>query len=164
MRSPVLLLALAGCSLEYTPNVGPILGTPETPADAAPVAPTDGGPDASVPAATGCNTDSDPSVSVSFANDVRPLMLRSPGGCAPCHLGRVTSGLDLSSYQSMRRGGINSGTRIIIPGQPCDSILPQKLSRTPPFGSRMPYNGPPYFSAAELQLVRDWIAEGALDN
>jgi hypothetical protein len=154
-----LALVLAACSIDYTPNVGPILDTPE---DAQGAGSSDGG---STPSATGCtNADSDPTVSVSFANDVRPLMLRSPGGCSPCHLGRVTSGLDLSSYQSLRRGGINSGARIIVPAQPCDSILPQKLSRTPPFGSRMPYNGPPYFSATELQLVRDWIAEGALDN
>ena len=61
---------------------------------------------------------------VSFANDIRPLMLMSPGGCSPCHLGRITSGLDLSSYASMRRGGSNSGTNIIIPMKPCESILP----------------------------------------
>jgi hypothetical protein len=91
-------------------------------------------------------------------------MFQSPGGCMPCHLGRVTSGLDLSTYDSMRAGGTNSGTNIIIPMKPCESILPQKLSPTPPFGSRMPFNGPPYFSASQLQVVRDWIAEGALDN
>jgi hypothetical protein len=59
---------------------------------------------------------------------------------------------------------MNSGTRIVIPGKPCDSIIVQKLGLAPPFGARMPYNGPPYLSAAELQLIRDWIAEGALDN
>ncbi len=34
----------------------------------------------------------------------------------------------------------------------------------PSFGARMPYNGPPYFTAAELTIVRDWIAEGANNN
>jgi hypothetical protein len=148
MKSLVLVLVLTSCSLDYVPDVGPIEASP-----------TDAG------SHVGCtDRDSDLAVAVSFAGDVRPLMLRSPGGCSPCHLGRVTSGLDLSSYESMRRGGLNSGKGIIIPGQPCESILPQKLSRTPPFGSRMPFNGPPYFSVTEVQLVRDWIAEGALDN
>lgn len=145
------MLVLTGCSLNYTPDVGELEAT------------NDGGDNGSA-AHIGCtNADSNPDVPVSFSKDVRPLMWRSPGGCT-CHLQRVTSGLDLSSYRTLRAGGINSGTRIIIPGQPCDSIIAQKLSRTPPFGSRMPFNGPPYFSDAELQLVRDWIAEGALDN
>ncbi len=152
MKSVLLLLVLASCTLDYDPDVGRILA-----------APVDAQPENEE--AVGCtNTDSNPAVMISFSADIRPLMLQSPGGCTPCHLGRVTSGLDLSSYDSMRRGGVNSGTNIIIPARPCDSILEQKLSRTPPFGSRMPFNGPPYFSAPQLQLVRDWIAEGALDN
>ena len=153
MRSLLVMLVLAGCSLDYTPDVGGLEAT------------NDGGVggDGATPHLGCTNADSDTSVDVSFSKDVRPLMWRTPGGCN-CHLQRVTSGLDLSSYASMRRGGLNSGTRIIIAGQPCDSILPMKLSRTPPFGSRMPFNGPPYFTDAELQLVRDWIAEGALDN
>jgi hypothetical protein len=40
----------------------------------------------------------------------------------------------------------------------------QKLESTPPFGSRMPLDGPPYLEDAEVLLIRDWIAEGALDN
>jgi hypothetical protein len=146
------LVVLASCSTFDVPEVGPILN-----------APVDGGLGSET--TLGCSdTPSDPSVTVSFGNDIRPLMLMSPGGCSPCHIGRITSGLDLSSYDSMRRGGTISGSNIIIPMMPCESILPEKLSPTPPFGSRMPFNGPPYFSTAQLQLVRDWIAEGALDN
>lgn len=154
MRSLVLVIAAAGC---YVPDVGPALGSVVSDGGTS----SDGGSD-TVP---GCdNTDSDPAVAVSFALNVRPLMTRSPGGCASCHLGRVTSGLDLSSYESMRRGGVNSGPRAIVSSEPCSSILLQKIGRTPPFGSRMPFNGPPYFTAAELLLVRDWIAEGAANN
>ncbi|HEY1816551.1 MAG TPA: hypothetical protein VGG74_29595 [Kofleriaceae bacterium] len=146
------LVVLASCTMFDTPDVGPILNPP-----------VDGATNTET--TLGCtDADSDPSTMVSFGNDIRPLMLMSPGGCSPCHLGRITSGLDLSSYASMRRGGMISGSNIIIPMEPCESILPGKLSPTPPFGSRMPFNGPPYFSAAQLQLVRDWIAEGALDN
>ena len=155
MKTLVLLaFAATGCDVFYEPDVGdPFL----TVGDAGT---TDG--TAAIP---GCsNADSDPATPVSLKNNIRPLMTRSPGGCMPCHLGRVNSGLDLSSYESLRRGGQNSGTRIIVPGEPCNSILPKKISRTPPFGSRMPFNGPPYFTIEEQQLVRDWVAEGALNN
>ncbi len=112
----------------------------------------------------GCdNSDSDPSVSVSFSGDLRPLMLRVPGGCFPCHLSRVTSGLDVSSYEAFRRGGMNTGRDIIVDREPCRSILLQKIGRTPPFGSRMPL-APPHFTAEEVMLFRDWIAEGAQNN
>lgn len=124
-------------------------------------APTDAGGDASL---AGCdNSDSDPDTFVSFSNDLRPLMWRSPGGCFPCHLGRVTSGLEVSSYESLRRGGMNTGTRIIVDFEPCNSIMLKKIGRTPPFGSRMPL-APPHFTATELQLFWDWVAEGARNN
>ena len=109
------------------------------------------------------NSDSNPDVNVSFSRDLRPLMLRSPGGCFPCHLGRTTSGLDVSTYALFRRGGMNTGTNIIIPFDPCNSILLKKIGRTPPFGSRMPL-APPHFTDEEQLLFRDWIAEGALNN
>jgi hypothetical protein len=35
---------------------------------------------------------------------------------------------------------------------------------TPPFGSRMPYNGPPFYSPEDRAVLRDWIAEGARNN
>ncbi|GEM_PF-3171204 len=109
------------------------------------------------------NSDSDPQIDVSFSRDLRPLMLRVPGGCFPCHLSRTTSGLDVSSYALFRRGGMNTGTNIIIDFDPCNSILLKKIGRTPPFGSRMPL-APPQFTDAEQLLFRDWIAEGARNN
>lgn len=140
MKALVCVLALAsGCAIEDAPEVGSEL--------------------------TGrCdNADSAPRTPVSFAAEVHPLMTRAMGGCT-CHQGRQTSGLDISSYASLRRGGINSGDRVIVAGDPCGSILLQKISETPPFGSRMPLNGPPYLSPDQIQLVHDWVAEGALDN
>ena len=109
------------------------------------------------------NSDSNRDVSVSFSRDLRPLMLRVPGGCYPCHLSRATSGLDVSSYALFRRGGMNTGTKIIIDFDPWNSILLKKIGRTPPFGSRMPL-APPHFTNEEQLLFRDWIAEGARNN
>jgi len=160
MRALVLVLAIGatGC---YEPDVGPAFSVaPDAATD-----PDGGTGDGGNEAVTGCdNRDSNPAVTTSLSLNVRPLVFKTPGGCMPCHLGRATSGFDQSSYESLRRGGLISGTQIIVPGDPCNSILFQKIGRTPPFGSRMPYNGPPYFSAEERMIVHDWIAEGALNN
>ncbi len=139
------LAAAAGCSL--APDVGPRL------------------------AGTCDDTDGHPDKPVSFSSDIHPLIFRSVGGCS-CHLptpigdgqGTAISGLNLSSLSTLRMGGFNSGARIIIAGDPCSSIMYQKLSDAPPFGSWMPLNGPPYWTSDELQLLHDWIAEGANDN
>jgi hypothetical protein len=156
MKRLIVLVALTGCELSYEPDVG-LLHADEIPADAAP------GSDAAVSALARC-VDSDPATDVSFSQQVRPITAKSPGGCLSCHGTSSASGFNLGSYESLRRGGMNSGTRIVVPGDPCASILLQKLSVAPPFGARMPYNGPPYFTADELTVVKDWIAEGAHDN
>jgi hypothetical protein len=137
--------ALAGCGL--APDVGPQLtGTCD-------------------------DADGNPAAQVSFSQQIRPLIVRGMGGCS-CHLptssgagqGTQITGLDLSSLANLRAGGHNSGAQVVVPLQPCASILYQKVDDAPPFGSRMPLNGPPYWTEEEIDLVHDWIAEGALDN
>lgn len=116
--------------------------------------------------------DSDPRYDVSFSEDVFPLFDRmSPEPGCGCHMpdsrrpiGIELSGLDLGSFQSLMRGGTTSGPDIVVPGDPCASILVQKLSSAPPFGARMPSSGPPYLTPAERTLIADWIAEGAHDD
>ncbi|HEU5270263.1 MAG TPA: hypothetical protein VFU36_10095 [Jatrophihabitans sp.] len=146
-RRIALLAALAagGCSL--APDVGPRL------------------------AGTCDDSDGHAGKPLSFSTDIHPLIIRPMGGCG-CHLptptgdgtGTQISGLNLSSLSTLRMGGLNSGARVVIAGDPCASIMYQKLSDAPPFGSRMPLNGPPYWTPEELQLLHDWIAEGAKDN
>ena len=83
--------------------------------------------------------------------------------------GRATTGgfgfavarLDLTSYAALRAGGATAGGDIVLPGTPCSSILWQKLSEGPPFGARMPLNGPPFLTDDQISLIHDWIAEGA---
>lgn len=117
--------------------------------------------------------DSDPTRVVSWENDLMPLVKRAngTGGCS-CHLptNRRTSGidiggLDMSTYEKLMKGGKTSGSdTMVVPGNPCESVLLQKTSSAPPFGGRMPSDGPPYFTPAERALLSDWIAEGAHDN
>jgi hypothetical protein len=147
---PLLFLTplQAGCVESFEPDVGPLQN------------------------ALCSNEDTDPDVDVSFRNEIIPLVFApEPLGCLQCHapnaptsFGFEVSGLDLSSLETARRGGGNSDGIAIIPGQPCESVLYQKVSVGPPFGSRMPLGGPPYLSKSLLQLVHDWIAEGANDN
>jgi len=129
-------------------------------------------PDVGPPLTDRCtNADSDPARAVSYAADIRPLLFREVAGCTPCHdpaqdgaLGVQLGGLDLSTHQSLFRGGFNSAGNIVVPGRPCESALFLKVSPGPPFGSRMPFDGPPFFTAPELRTLHDWIAEGAKEN
>jgi hypothetical protein len=116
--------------------------------------------------------DSNPDKDVSYKEDLLPLFQRPNGmaGCA-CHQpsSRRTSGIDatglsLLDYKSLMRGGNASADTIVTPGNPCTSLIVQKVSEAPPAGSRMPSDGPPYMSPPEILLLSDWIAEGAHDN
>lgn len=143
-----LLISLGACIAELEPDVGPLnvaVCEPE---------------------------DSDPLLDISFMEDVLPLFDRpgSEGGCS-CHMptsqrpiGIELTGLNLASPSMVMRGGKMSGEQIVVPGDPCSSILVQKVSSAPPFGSRMPSSGPPYMSPSERAVLSDWIAEGAHDN
>jgi hypothetical protein len=126
------------------------------------------------PASVACtDADSDPAHTVSFANQIRPLMDRTATdpnghGCITCHYSTQSThlctditGLDVASLGALRQGGITTGANIVIPGKPCESALVQKLQGDYFVGLQMPKDGPPYWSPDEIQLVIDWIAEGA---
>lgn len=149
------LVFLAACDLTYTPDVG-VLAAP----DAAETDATDSDATTANPRCA----DGDPDTTVSFSRDIEPLLGRSPGSCTGCHGATATSGFTVLTYEGLRRGGQVSGLEIIVAGNPCESSLLQKLGAAPPFGARMPYNGPPFYSTDDLALLRDWIAEGAHDN
>ena len=130
-------------------------------------------PDVGPPAREVCvDEDADPSTAVHYQADiVDGVFRRDDVHCDKCHtatgdspLGLLVGGLDLGSYAGLRQGGNQSGANVVIPGRPCRSILYQKVNAGPPFGGRMPLDGPPYLSDADLQRIADWIAEGARDN
>lgn len=115
------------------------------------------------------DADSNPAVAVDFARDIRPLINNKvPGthGCLFCHdpnnqsrEGFLAKGLDLTKLQTIRKGD-REHTDIVVPGKPCESVVVQKLQGTFPQGARMPKNGP-YWADDKIQLMIDWIAEGA---
>jgi len=131
-------------------------------------------PEVGAPTSARCDdADSDPDTDVSYAMHIAPLIrgeVMGTPGCS-CHLptsatpiGLEQTGLDLSTIDGIRAGGGRSRGTAAIPGQPCSSLIVQKIGPAPPVGARMPFNGPPYLSAETQQLIADWIAEGALEN
>ena len=164
----VAVLAVSACQIvddaTYKPRVGPPV--PDAPVPDAPA--TDAALNGACPVIPGDSCgDSNPKVEVSFSRDIQPLIKRStPGGCMIHMMMPMmpTVRLDVSTYESLRAGGVTSGRNIIIDCRPCDSILVRKLADPmPPFGARMPMDGS-YWSDDQITLLRDWIAEGARNN
>ena len=126
------------------------------------------GPEVGPPRRALCDdADSEPGTATDFQADVLPILEQNR--CFDCHtptgktpFGFEVSGLDLSTRATLLAGGARSGTAIVIPGRPCDSILVQKVDGAPPFGGRMPLDGPPFLADREIQILGDWIAEGGL--
>ncbi|MFN0246245.1 MAG: c-type cytochrome domain-containing protein [Kofleriaceae bacterium] len=144
----LIVLVASGCLDAIAPDVGPLAATS-----------SDG--------AVGCVNDSNTDLAISFEVDIlEGVFVR--GDCIDCHtndgVGRRQSGLDLDSYTTLRTGGGRSGPGIVVNGDPCTSVLVQKIAASPPFGRRMPYNGPPYLTSTDQQIIHDWIGEGARDN
>lgn len=92
--------------------------------------------------------------SVSFANDVYPIFEAS---CVKCHGVETTKeGLDLLTYENLMAGSRN-GT-VLVPGDAEESLLVQLIVE-----GEMPNRGPG-LTAEQIQIISDWINEGALNN
>ena len=92
---------------------------------------------------------------VSFSSDVMPIFQAE---CIACH-GNF-GGWDASSYTSVL--GTGDHAPVIIPGDPENSFLAQKMVDTQSIGEIMPPAG--LLPEDEIQVILDWIEEGALDN
>jgi len=78
--------------------------------------------------------------------------------CIICH-GNF-GGWDASSYTTVL--GTGDHAPVIIPGDPENSLLAQKMIGTHFIGAIMPPAG--LLPEDEIQIILDWIEEGALDN
>jgi hypothetical protein len=87
--------------------------------------------------------------------------------CTACHVGaNAPQGLRLDAANSYAllvnvASSESPGTMRVNPGNPDASYLVQKIEGTAAVGVRMPANGPPYLSQAQIDLVRRWILAGA---
>jgi mono/diheme cytochrome c family protein len=92
---------------------------------------------------------------VSFITDVMPIF---EAKCIPCH-GNM-GGWNGTTYLDVMNTGNNAPT--IIPGNPNDSLLAQKILGNQEEGAIMPPGGK--MTNSEIQTIIDWIDQGALDN
>ncbi|MFN8547367.1 MAG: hypothetical protein U0527_05195 [Candidatus Eisenbacteria bacterium] len=108
---------------------------------------------------------------ISFRQDLsapgKPLQ---HGGCQSCHFCAggvggsggfclIESGNQLDVQEVLTSGDHGPN---VIPRDSANSNLVRKLLPSPPFGDRMPQGGA--LRADEIQLIQDWIDQGARDN
>jgi hypothetical protein len=102
---------------------------------------------------------------VSYSRDIVPLFQRAGCMSSLCHGSNTPeSGYNLRTYEGTFGPGDearNLGMCNVVPGSPEQSYLFQKLFPGPRIGVRMPNDLPP-LTAAQIDLVRRWISEGAL--
>jgi len=90
---------------------------------------------------------------ISYAVDIQPIFDNS---CTDCH--GSSGGLSLEDFNRLMAGG-NSGS-IVAAGNAGESILVKRLTgEIPPV---MPRGGS--LSEEKINLIRQWIDEGALNN
>ena len=93
-------------------------------------------------------------LSVSFSNDVLSII---ENRCINCHGGdRIEEGLNLTSYAGVMAGSVNGS--IVIAGDAENSLFVEMVA-----SQKMPKRGAK-LTPAQVQIFRDWINQGALDN
>jgi uncharacterized membrane protein len=91
---------------------------------------------------------------VSFANDVLPLI---QSRCVNCHGGdRTEEGLNLTSHAAILAGSEHGA--VIVPGDAANSLLVELVA-----SQEMPKRGPK-LTPPQVQILTDWVNQGALDN
>ena len=91
---------------------------------------------------------------VSFANDVLPII---QSRCINCHGGdRTEEGLVMLTYADIMAGS-NNGP-VVVPGDAEHSLMAELVAT-----QKMPKRGPK-LTPPQVQVIIDWINQGALDN
>jgi len=127
--------------------------------------------------AAGCSSSSSspsspsPTPTVTFSTQIQQQIFNP--ACTACHTddGRtpssnlnLKSGVAISNLVNVASVGKAGETRV-IPGNPSGSYLIKKLEGAADIvGLRMPRNGPPYLTDAQVALIRQWIQNGAPNN
>ncbi len=102
-----------------------------------------------------------PPASLTYQDFVGPLFAANctNGACHGSTPGQ--SGFSVLTYASVLAGGNNSGGNGIVLTDTTASVVFQKIGTTPPFGARMPRNGPPYLPQSTIDSIALWILAGA---
>ena len=135
-----------GDTIEDTPGMPDVLQPTTTPSETLPPPPVEEPPPAE-------EVVEEPGVS--FQEDIQPI-LASECAIAGCHAAPGAAGLDLSNYDSFKKGG-NTGPGFDA-GDGKGSLVVKRID-----GGGMPLGRPP-LDGDQIQLFIDWIDEGAENN
>ncbi len=149
------LLSACGGQAAETPVSQPTQETAaptEAPAQDQPAATDTSAPVTEVPAAT------EPAVAagstVSFANEILPII---QSRCINCHGGdRIEEGLSMTTHAEIMAGSEHGA--ILVPGDAASSLIIEMVA-----SGDMPKRGPK-LTPPQVQLIAEWINQGALDN
>jgi sugar lactone lactonase YvrE len=104
---------------------------------------------------------------LSYLRDVLPIFTRAGCTASTCHGGPAPeSQYNLKTYQGLFGAGQaarNYGMCDVVPGNPRASFLLEKLQPNPRSGVQMP-NGLVSLTAAQIDIVRNWILQGAVED
>ncbi len=95
---------------------------------------------------------------VSFARTCGPFC-KAIAQCATSRTAVRAGGLDLGSLAGLRAGGVSGA--VVVPGAADSSLLVARLEESNP-ALRMPAGG--QLPAVQIEVIRDWIDQGAMDN
>jgi len=103
-----------------------------------------------------------PLFAVDYKEEIRPILNEK---CFKCHSGPRAKGKLRMDQESMFSDRIGGDDPVIEPGNPNSSLLAIKAGLPPSDGDAMPppparSRGAEPMTAAELNLVKQWIAEG----
>lgn len=98
------------------------------------------------------------SAQIDYSSEIQPIF---DDNCGGCHIGGTTSGVRLDTYDDvMSSVGDQYDKDIVIPEEPDESPLVDKIEPNPTFGDRMPQGGP-FLADSTIEKIRQWISEGA---
>jgi len=151
------LLSACGAQPTSTPTSAPtevVAPATEAPTQAPPS--TDTAVPTEPPAATEAPATQPPAegATVSFASDIMPII---ESRCVNCHGGnRTEEGLNLTTHANILSGSDNGP--VVTPGDAANSLLVEMVAT-----QKMPKRGPK-LTPPQIQLITDWVNQGALDN
>jgi len=101
---------------------------------------------------------------VSYQSDVAPILQEK---CRQCHIppdgaGYVSTGLSMESYDTLMRGTMFG--EVIIPGDSKRSVLNKLTEGRAGESMRMPHGVAEPLTAEEIEVLKEWVDQGAIYN
>lgn len=152
------LLSACGGQAAETPASQPTQEAAPATATEAPTQAPATATETSAPATTEAPTATEPAAAagatVSFASEILPII---QSRCINCHGGdRIEEGLSMNTHADIMAGSENGA--ILVPGDAASSLIIEMVA-----SGDMPKRGPK-LTPPQVQLIADWINQGALDN